>query len=44
MVMTLSVQESGSVHFVKRPGAMLEPGCVVAHIDLDDPSTIQPVI
>ncbi|XP_047674506.1 acetyl-CoA carboxylase 2 isoform X2 [Tachysurus fulvidraco] len=43
MVMTLTVQESGCVHFVKRPGAVLEPGCVVAHIDLDDPSIIQPV-
>ncbi|KAL6466122.1 hypothetical protein MHYP_G00262550 [Metynnis hypsauchen] len=43
MVMTLTVQESGCVHFVKRPGAVLEPGCVVAHMDLDDPSSIHPV-
>ncbi|XP_058230846.1 acetyl-CoA carboxylase 1 isoform X6 [Hemibagrus wyckioides] len=43
MVMTLTVQESGCVHFVKRPGAVLAPGCVLAHIDLDDPSTIRPV-
>ncbi|XP_053509729.1 acetyl-CoA carboxylase 2 isoform X6 [Ictalurus furcatus] len=43
MVMTLSAPESGRVHFVKRPGAVLEPGCVVARIDLDDPSTIRPV-
>ncbi|TSO98495.1 Acetyl-CoA carboxylase 2 [Bagarius yarrelli] len=43
MVMTLTVQDSGCVHFVKRPGAVLEPGCVMARIDLDDPSTIQPV-
>lgn len=40
MVMTLTVQQSGCIHFVKRPGAVLEPGCVVAHIELDDPSSI----
>ncbi|XP_078141493.1 acetyl-CoA carboxylase 2 isoform X1 [Centroberyx gerrardi] len=40
MVMTLTVQESGCIHFVKRPGAVLEPGCVVARMDLDDPSSI----
>lgn len=43
MVMTLTAQESGRVHFVKRPGAVLKPGCVVAHMDLDDPSNIHPV-
>ncbi|XP_039658817.1 acetyl-CoA carboxylase isoform X2 [Perca fluviatilis] len=43
MVMTLTLQQSGCVHFVKRPGAVLQPGCVVAHIDLDDPSSIHPV-
>ncbi|KAI5088493.1 acetyl-CoA carboxylase 2 isoform X3 [Silurus meridionalis] len=43
MVMTLSVPESGCVHFVKRPGAVLDPGCVVAHIQLDDPSNVHPV-
>ncbi|XP_026178497.1 acetyl-CoA carboxylase isoform X2 [Mastacembelus armatus] len=43
MVMTLTVQQSGCIHFVKRPGAVLEPGCVVAHIDLDDPSSIHRV-
>ncbi|XP_020776551.2 acetyl-CoA carboxylase isoform X2 [Boleophthalmus pectinirostris] len=40
MVMTLTVQQSGCVHFVKRPGAVLETGCVVARMDLDDPSSI----
>ncbi|XP_029017802.1 acetyl-CoA carboxylase isoform X4 [Betta splendens] len=40
MVMTLTVQHSGCIHFVKRPGAVLESGCVVAHMDLDDPSSI----
>ncbi|XP_072244094.1 acetyl-CoA carboxylase isoform X2 [Leuresthes tenuis] len=43
MVMTLTVQQSGCIHFVKRPGAVLLPGCVVAHIDLDDPSSIHRV-
>uniref|UniRef100_A0AAQ5ZK67 acetyl-CoA carboxylase n=1 Tax=Amphiprion ocellaris TaxID=80972 RepID=A0AAQ5ZK67_AMPOC len=40
MVMALTVQQSGCVHFVKRPGAVLEHGCVVANMDLDDPSNI----
>ncbi|XP_049326203.1 acetyl-CoA carboxylase 2 isoform X3 [Astyanax mexicanus] len=43
MVMTLVVHESGCIHFVKRPGAVLAPGCIVAHMDLDDPSSIHPV-
>ncbi|KAL6114247.1 acacb [Pungitius sinensis] len=43
MVMALTVQQSGCVHFVKRPGAVLTPGCVVARVDLDDPSSIHPV-
>ncbi|XP_061907231.1 acetyl-CoA carboxylase isoform X1 [Entelurus aequoreus] len=43
MVMTLTVQQSGHVHFVKRPGAVLQSGCVVAHMDLDDPSSIHRV-
>ncbi|XP_051278082.1 acetyl-CoA carboxylase isoform X2 [Dicentrarchus labrax] len=43
MVMTLTVLQSGCIHFVKRPGAVLEPGCVVAHIELDDPSSIHRV-
>lgn len=43
MVMTLTVQESGCIHFVKRPGAMLETGCVVAHMNLDDPSCVHRV-
>lgn len=43
MVMTLTVQQSGCLHFVKRPGAVLEPGCVMARMDLDDPSSIHRV-
>lgn len=43
MVMTLTVQESGCIHFVKRPGVTLETGCVVAHMNLDDPSSVHRV-
>ncbi|KAE8634245.1 hypothetical protein XENTR_v10002237 [Xenopus tropicalis] len=40
MVMALTVQEPGQIHYVKRPGAVLESGCMVAQIDLDDPSKV----
>ena len=30
-----------SVHFVKRPGAVLDAGSVIARLDLDDPSRVQ---
>lgn len=40
MVMTLTVLQSGCIHFVKRPGAVLEPGCIMGHMDLDDPSSV----
>ncbi|KAM9823082.1 acetyl-CoA carboxylase 2 isoform 4-T4 [Syngnathus typhle] len=43
MVMTLTVQQAGHLHFVKRPGAVLESGCVMAHMSLDDPSSIHRV-
>lgn len=43
MVMTLTVLQSGCIHFIKRPGAVLEPGCMVAHMELDDPSSVHPV-
>ncbi|XP_023198872.1 acetyl-CoA carboxylase 2 isoform X2 [Xiphophorus maculatus] len=43
MVMTLTVPQSGCIHFVKRPGAVLEPGCVTARMELDDPSSIHKV-
>ncbi|ESP03134.1 hypothetical protein LOTGIDRAFT_199489 [Lottia gigantea] len=41
MVMELTVSESGCIHYSKRPGAVLEPGSVVAHLQLDDPSRVQ---
>ncbi|XP_049645344.1 acetyl-CoA carboxylase 2 [Suncus etruscus] len=40
MIMTLSVQEGGCVRYLKRPGAVLEAGCVVARLELDDPSKV----
>uniref|UniRef100_A0A8L0DT70 acetyl-CoA carboxylase n=1 Tax=Oncorhynchus mykiss TaxID=8022 RepID=A0A8L0DT70_ONCMY len=40
MVMTLTALESGCIHYVKRPGAVLEPGCVIAKLQLDDPSRL----
>lgn len=44
MVMTLTTAESGCIHYVKRAGAALEPGCVIAKLQLDDPSRVQQVM
>lgn len=44
MVMTLTAVESGCIHYVKRAGAALEPGCVIAKLQLDDPSRVQQVM
>lgn len=44
MVMTLTAAESGCIHYVKRAGAALEPGCVIAKLQLDDPSRVQQVM
>ncbi|TNN86768.1 Acetyl-CoA carboxylase [Liparis tanakae] len=41
MVMTLTALESGCIHYVKRVGAALEPGCVISKLQLDDPSRVQ---
>ncbi|GCB68953.1 hypothetical protein scyTo_0000973 [Scyliorhinus torazame] len=41
MVMSLVSQASGCIHYVKRTGAVLEPGCVIAKMQLDDPSRVQ---
>ncbi|XP_075445618.1 acetyl-CoA carboxylase 1 isoform X3 [Ascaphus truei] len=41
MVMTLTAVESGCIHYVKRTGAVLEPGCIIAKLQLDDPSRVQ---
>uniref|UniRef100_H3DEN7 acetyl-CoA carboxylase n=1 Tax=Tetraodon nigroviridis TaxID=99883 RepID=H3DEN7_TETNG len=43
MVMALNVQQSGCIYFVKRPGAVLQSGCIMAHMELDDPSSVHQV-
>ncbi|XP_015039536.2 acetyl-CoA carboxylase isoform X1 [Drosophila pseudoobscura] len=40
MVMTLTSQEAGTVTFVRRPGAVLDPGSLLGHLELDDPSLV----
>nr|XP_056715156.1 acetyl-CoA carboxylase 2 [Euleptes europaea] len=40
MVMVLEVEEPGIVHYMKRPGTLLEAGCVIARLELDDPSKV----
>ncbi|XP_045467140.1 acetyl-CoA carboxylase isoform X2 [Harmonia axyridis] len=40
MLMTLTVNEAGTVRYATRPGAVLEPGFILAHLDLDDPSLV----
>lgn len=40
MVMTLTTQESGIIRHAKRAGAVLEAGCILARLDLDDPSLV----
>ncbi len=40
MVMTLTTQESGVVHHIKRSGAVLEAGSILARLDLDDPTRV----
>ncbi|XP_042297368.1 acetyl-CoA carboxylase 2 [Sceloporus undulatus] len=42
MVVTLSVEESGIIRYVKRPGTLLEAGCVIARLELDDPGKVHP--
>ncbi|KFW83323.1 Acetyl-CoA carboxylase 2, partial [Manacus vitellinus] len=41
-IITLTVKEAGRVHYIKRPGALLEAGCVIARLQLDDPSKVKP--
>ncbi|XP_074868764.1 acetyl-CoA carboxylase 2 isoform X2 [Carettochelys insculpta] len=40
--MTLVVEESGRICYIKRPGALLEAGCVIARVELDDPTKVHP--
>ncbi|XP_064397695.1 acetyl-CoA carboxylase-like isoform X2 [Halichondria panicea] len=41
MVTTLTASVGGTIHHVRRPGAILHPGTLVATLDLDDSSQIQ---
>lgn len=40
MVISLTVEESGIIRYVRRPGTLLEAGCVVARLELDDPTKV----
>lgn len=40
MVMTLTSQENGTINFVKRPGAVLDAGSLIGHLELDDPTLV----
>ncbi|XP_017779998.1 PREDICTED: acetyl-CoA carboxylase isoform X2 [Nicrophorus vespilloides] len=40
MVMTLTSTESGLLYYAKRPGAVMEPGSIIATIELDDPCLV----
>ncbi|XP_066991423.2 acetyl-CoA carboxylase isoform X2 [Anabrus simplex] len=40
MVMTVTSSEAGSVFYVKRPGAVLDAGSLIAHLELDDASLV----
>ncbi|XP_039937254.1 acetyl-CoA carboxylase 2 isoform X1 [Hirundo rustica] len=42
IIMTLTVEEAGRLQYIKRPGALLESGCVIARLQLDDPSKVKP--
>lgn len=40
MIMCLRTVESGVIHFVRRPGVVLEAGSIIARMELDDPTRI----
>ncbi|XP_061865746.1 acetyl-CoA carboxylase 2 [Colius striatus] len=42
IIVTLAVEEPGRVHYIKRPGALLEAGCIIARLELDDPTKLKP--
>ncbi|CAD5117425.1 DgyrCDS6195 [Dimorphilus gyrociliatus] len=44
MIMELRVNESGVINHIKRSGAILEAGDLVARLELDDPSRVQKAI
>ncbi|XP_026673591.1 acetyl-CoA carboxylase isoform X3 [Ceratina calcarata] len=40
MVMTVTASEAGNVSYIKRPGAVLEAGTLIATLELDDPTLV----
>ncbi|ELU03368.1 hypothetical protein CAPTEDRAFT_150877 [Capitella teleta] len=44
MVMDLRVTESGTITYVKRPGATLDAGTLLAKLTLDDPSRVKTAV
>ncbi|XP_008215451.1 acetyl-CoA carboxylase isoform X2 [Nasonia vitripennis] len=40
MVMNVTCSEPGTLFYVKRPGAVLEAGSLIARLELDDPSLV----
>ncbi|KAG8315425.1 hypothetical protein J6590_071134 [Homalodisca vitripennis] len=40
MVMTLTANESGTVFYTKRPGAVLDAGSLLGHLELDDATLV----
>ncbi|XP_031330897.1 acetyl-CoA carboxylase isoform X2 [Photinus pyralis] len=40
MVMTLTAGEAGTVSYIKRPGAVLDAGSIIATLELDDASLV----
>ena len=40
-IVNLYISISYSVHYVKRPGAVLDAGSIISRLDLDDPSRVQ---
>ena len=39
-MVTLTASEAGSVFYIKRPGAVLDAGSLIAHLELDDLSLV----
>ncbi|RZF37309.1 hypothetical protein LSTR_LSTR005641 [Laodelphax striatellus] len=44
MVMTLTANESGTLFYTKRPGAVLDQGSLIGHLELDDPSLVRKAV
>ncbi|KAJ8027759.1 Acetyl-CoA carboxylase [Holothuria leucospilota] len=44
LIMSLKTADSGRIHYVKRNGAVLEQGSIIARLELDDPSKVHKVL